>query len=148
MRFSLLLSLSVILALGLGLVLAGASLADRDDGERRARAETLVVGGFGCSDFQSDDGPRQSGADWTFGGWEGVGVIGPPPEHQPLHTFLEARGNFGATCRSLTQEVQSVAQAGPEISSNSETIRHSMVRTPWWGRSFQGERGGAVAGEP
>ena len=111
MRFSLLFVLSVILVLGLGLLLSGASLADRADEERRTRAETLVVGGFGCNDFQPDDGPRQSSADWVFQGWEGVGVIGPPPEHQPLHTFLEAQGNFRAACRGLTQEVQSVARA-------------------------------------
>ena len=111
MRISLLSLLSVMLVVGIGLLISGASLAGRDDNERRARAETLVVGFLGCNDFQPDDGPRQSSADWVFQGWEGVGVIGPPPEHQPLHTFLEARGNFGAACRGLTQEVQSVTQA-------------------------------------
>ncbi len=112
MRFSLLFLLSVILVLGLGLLVSGASLADREDDERRARAETLVVGGVGCDDHVPDGEPRRSSAHWVFEGWEGVGVmIGPPPEHNPLHTFLEARGNFGAACRSLTQEVQSVARA-------------------------------------
>ncbi len=111
MRFSLLFLLSAILVLGLGLLVSGASLADRDDDDaRRARAETLVVGFLGCNDFQPDDGPRQSSADWGFEGWEGVGRFG-APEHQPFGTPLEAGGNFGAACRDLTQEVQSVAQA-------------------------------------
>ena len=91
---------------------SGPGYKDRDDDdERRARAETLVVGFFACNDFHPEDGPRQSGADWAFQGWEGVGAFGAAPEHQPFHTFLEAQGNFGAACRGLTQEIQSVAQA-------------------------------------
>ncbi len=113
MRFSLLCLLSVILVLGL--FISGASLADRDDNERRARAETLVVGFFGCGDFLRQDGRRESSRCFEFQGWEGVGRVagapGPFEENPPLCLFFEARGNLGETCRGLTQEIRSVAQA-------------------------------------
>ena len=111
MRFSLLFLLSVILVLGL--LISGASLADRDDNERRARAEVLVIGGFGCGDFLQQDGRRESNRCFEFQGWEGVGRVAGAPfeENPPLCFFFEARGNLGETCRGLTQEIRSVAQA-------------------------------------
>ncbi len=113
MRFSLLFLLSVVLVLGVGLLISGASLADRgDNNARRARAETLVLGFFGCDDFVPDDEPRRSSARWGFEGWEGVGRFGfGETQSQPASTLLEFLGNFGETCRGLTQEIQSVAQA-------------------------------------
>ena len=108
-------SLSVILALGLGLLISGASLADRDDDDARpARAQVLVLGEFFCRDFQRD-GRRESQRCFAFQGWEGVGRFAAPPgkfeENQPICLFFEARGNVGETCRGLTQEIRSVAQA-------------------------------------
>ena len=117
MRFSLLVSLSVILVLGLGLPISGASLADRDDDDARpARAQVLVLGGFGCGDFIQQDGRLESNRCFEFQGWEGVGRFagapGPFEENPPVCRFFEGdRGNLGETCRGLTQEIQSVAQA-------------------------------------
>ena len=114
MRFSLLFLLSVILVLGLGLLVSGASLANRADEERRTRAETLLVGFFGCGDFQQDGGEprRESSRCFGFEGWEGVGTIpSATPQNQPICFFFEARGNLGDRCRGLTHEIRSVAQA-------------------------------------
>jgi len=110
MRFSLLILLSVMLVLGLGLLISGASLADRGDASR-ARAETLVVGSFGCGDFQQP-GRRESNRCFEFQGWEGLGRMGAPGlENQPLCVFFEARGDLGETCQGNAQEIRSVAQA-------------------------------------
>ncbi len=114
MRFSLLWMFSLILVLGIGLLISGASLADRgDDDKRRARAEILVVGFFGCGDFQQGDPEprRESNAGWGFIGWEGVGEAGDDPKTEPFEFRLEARGDLGENCRGMTQEVRSVARA-------------------------------------
>ncbi len=115
MRFSLLSLLSVILVLGIALLISGASLADREDKDAsRARAEALVLGFFGCGDFQQDGAEprRESSRCFGFEGWEGVGTIpSTTPQNQPICFFFEARGNLGETCRGLTQEIRSVAQA-------------------------------------
>ena len=112
MRFSFLVSVSVILVLGLGLLISGASLADREDASR-ARAETLVLGFLECDDFVPGDGRRRSNARWGFEGWEGVGRWGETGTQSGPATFLESLGNFGETCRGLTQEIQSVAHPLP-----------------------------------
>ncbi len=112
MRFALLFLLSVVLVLGVGLLISGASLADRgDNNARRARAEALVLGGFSCRDVQQDGAEprRETSAFFEFVGWEGVGAI--EPQTEPLFFFLEPRGDLGETCRGLTQEILSVAQA-------------------------------------
>ena len=111
-----LLLLSAVLVLGVGLLISGASLADRDnDDARRARAEALVLGAFGCGDFQQDGAEprRESNRCFEFEGWEGVGRVGGHPfeESPPICVFFEARGNLGETCRGLTREIRSVAQA-------------------------------------
>ena len=112
MRLSLLSLLSVIV-LGV-LLVSGASLADREDHDAR-RAELLVIGSFGCGDFLQQDGRRESNRCFEFQGWEGVGRVasapGPFEENRPLCLFFEPQGNLGETCRGLTQEVRSVAQA-------------------------------------
>ncbi len=103
--------LSVVLVLGVVLLVSGASLADRGDSERRARAETLVVGSFGCGDFQRVD-RRESNACFEFQGWEGLGRVGAAGlENRPHCVFFEARGNLGETCQGHAQEIRSVAQA-------------------------------------
>ena len=112
MRVSLLSLLLVMLVLGIGLLVSGVSLADRNDDKRRARAETLVVGSFGCGDFQQGGAEprRETTASWGFTGWDGVGEIG-EPQTQPFFLRLEPEGELGENCRGMTQEVWSVARA-------------------------------------
>ena len=102
--------LSVVLVLGVVLLVSGASLADReDDDARRVRAETLVIGSFGCGDFQQP-GRRESNACFEFQGWEGLSRVGAAGlENQPHCIFFEARGNLGETCQDHAQEIRSVA---------------------------------------
>ncbi len=113
MRFPFLVSLSVILALGLGLLISGASLADRDDDSRQARAENLVVGFFGCGDFLHGGAEprRETNASWAFTGWVGVGKAGDDPQTEPFFLNLEPEGELGENCLGMTQEIRSVARA-------------------------------------